>query len=86
MKVFERIVDLKNELFQLRKQGKTIGLVPTMGALHDGHASLIRRSVRENDATVVSVFTQSHSSTTKTTWNATRARWKPIANWQKRVV
>ena len=56
MKVFERIVDLKNELFQLRKQGKTIGLVPTMGALHDGHASLIRRSVQENDATVVSVF------------------------------
>ena len=55
MKVFERIVDLKNELFQLRKQGKTIGLVPTMGALHDGHASLIRRSVQENDGTVVSV-------------------------------
>ena len=56
MKVFERIVDLKNELFYLRKQGKTIGLVPTMGALHDGHASLIRRSAQQNDVTVVSVF------------------------------
>lgn len=56
MVIFERIVDLQNELFQLRKQGRTIGLVPTMGALHDGHASLVRQSVQQNDATVVSVF------------------------------
>ncbi|MBI5882804.1 MAG: pantoate--beta-alanine ligase [Elusimicrobia bacterium] len=39
-----------------RKQGERIGLVPTMGALHAGHASLIRRSRAENDRTVVSVF------------------------------
>lgn len=39
-----------------RRQGKTIGLVPTMGALHDGHVSLIKRSVRQNDITVVSIF------------------------------
>lgn len=56
MKVFEKIVDLQNELFQVRKEGKSVGLVPTMGALHEGHASLIRRSVKENDVTVVSVF------------------------------
>ena len=56
MKVFEKIVDLQNELFLVRKEGKTVGLVPTMGALHEGHASLIRRSVKENDVTVVSVF------------------------------
>lgn len=47
---------MQNELFLDRKQGKTIGLVPTMGALHEGHASLVRRSVGENDLTVVSVF------------------------------
>lgn len=56
MKVFNRIVDIQNELFELRKQGKTIGLVPTMGALHEGHASLVKRSVVDNDVTVVSVF------------------------------
>lgn len=56
MKVFKRIVDLQNELFTARKEGKTVGLVPTMGALHEGHASLVKRSVKENDVTVVSVF------------------------------
>ncbi len=56
MRVFQKIVDLQNVLFDERKQGKTIGLVPTMGALHEGHASLVRRSVKENDVTVVSVF------------------------------
>lgn len=56
MKIFERIVDLQNALFEERRQGKTVGLVPTMGALHEGHASLVRRSVCDNDVTVVSVF------------------------------
>lgn len=56
MKVFSKIVDLQNQLFEDRKNGKKIGLVPTMGALHEGHASLVRRSVKENGITVVSVF------------------------------
>lgn len=56
MKVIEKVVDLKNELFEVRKLGKSVGLVPTMGALHEGHASLVSRSVNQNDVTVVSVF------------------------------
>ena len=56
MKVINKIVDLQNELFDRRKEGKEIGLVPTMGALHEGHASLVKRSVEENGVTVVSVF------------------------------
>ena len=56
MKVFSKIAELQNALFDARKEGKTIGLVPTMGALHEGHASLVRRSVADNDITVVSVF------------------------------
>ncbi len=56
MKVFSKIVDLQNALFDERKAGRSVGLVPTMGALHEGHASLVRRSVAENAVTVVSVF------------------------------
>lgn len=56
MRLFRSIVELQNELFEVRKQGKTVGMVPTMGALHEGHASLVRRSVSENGVTVVSVF------------------------------
>jgi pantoate--beta-alanine ligase len=56
MQVFNKIADLQNQLFEDRKSGKEIGLVPTMGALHAGHASLVKRSVADNDVTVVSVF------------------------------
>ncbi len=56
MKLFRSIVELQNELFEVRKEGKKVGLVPTMGALHEGHASLVKRSVAENGVTVVSVF------------------------------
>lgn len=56
MKVFQKNAELQNELFSVRKEGKMVGLVPTMGALHAGHASLVERSVKENDITVVSVF------------------------------
>ena len=56
MKVEREIVELQNELNAARSAGKSIGFVPTMGALHEGHASLIKRSVQDNDITVVSVF------------------------------
>lgn len=49
----EMIYDL---CLQARADGNTIGLVPTMGALHEGHFSLIKRSLRENNLTVVSIF------------------------------
>ena len=56
MEIVHTIKDLQAALAALRAQGKTVGLVPTMGALHAGHASLVKRCVAENDAAVVSVF------------------------------
>ena len=56
MKVVNTISELKATLGAFRKEGKSVGLVPTMGALHAGHASLVGRSLRENDATTVSIF------------------------------
>ena len=56
MKLIQTISELRAELDAFRKEGKTIGLVPTMGALHAGHASLVNRAVAENDVVVVSDF------------------------------
>ena len=56
MEVINTIKGLQTELLALKSLGKKVGLVPTMGALHTGHASLVKRSVSENDVTVVSVF------------------------------
>ena len=56
MLIIHKISELNSQLQRERQQGHTIGLVPTMGALHDGHASLVKRSVSENDVTVVSIF------------------------------
>ena len=56
MKLIQTIKELRAELDTLRKEGKSVGLVPTMGALHAGHASLVKRAVAENDVVVVSDF------------------------------
>ena len=56
MIVVETVEKLQMFLSASRENGKSIGLVPTMGALHEGHASLVKRSVTENGVTVVSVF------------------------------
>ena len=56
MKIVETIAEVREQVKQWRKEGLTVGLVPTMGYLHEGHKSLIDRAVAENDRVVVSVF------------------------------
>ena len=56
MQIITKKAELEHTVQACKMKGQTIGLVPTMGALHEGHASLVRRCVSENDVTVVSVF------------------------------
>lgn len=56
METIKSVKELSEFVSTLKKEGKTIGLVPTMGALHEGHLQLVKRAVAENDAAVVSVF------------------------------
>jgi pantoate--beta-alanine ligase len=56
MKVYKHINDLQSALKPFRNEAKTIGFVPTMGALHKGHLSLVQRSVENGDVTIVSIY------------------------------
>lgn len=56
MKIVETIAEVRAQVREWRRQGLSVGLVPTMGYLHEGHQSLIERAVAENDKVVVSVF------------------------------
>ncbi|WP_026882708.1 pantoate--beta-alanine ligase [Clostridium akagii] len=56
MNILNSIDEVRNQIKTWRKEGLSIGLVPTMGFLHEGHESLIRRAAKENDRVIVSIF------------------------------
>lgn len=56
MMLIKTVQELQNALAAARSNGQTVGLVPTMGALHEGHLSLIKRARKENDICVISIF------------------------------
>ena len=56
MNIYKTAEELRSFVTEERKQGHRIAFVPTMGALHEGHLSLVRRALKENDCCIVSVF------------------------------
>lgn len=56
MKIIRKVAELLDYVEHSKRNGRTIGLVPTMGALHEGHLSLVERAVKENDCVIASVF------------------------------
>lgn len=56
MSIYKDTERLEEAITELKQSGKSIGLVPTMGALHKGHVSLVKKALRQNDLVVVSIF------------------------------
>src|SRR3990167_5424319 len=56
MRVYRSVRSLAKKVSEIKKRNKTIGLVPTMGFLHEGHASLVKKARKDTDYVIVSIF------------------------------
>ena len=72
------IAEVRQAVAAARTQSKTVGFVPTMGALHEGHAALVRAARARSGFAVVSIFVTRHNSGRKRTSPNTRGPSKPI--------
>ena len=86
MKIVKTVDEVRAQVKEWRKEGLSVGLVPTMGYLHEGHQSLIKKSVEQNDRTVVSVFVNPMQfgptevlRVIQGTWRQTQGLWRAQA-------
>ena len=87
MKIVKTVDEVRVIVKEWKKEGLTVGLVPTMGFLHEGHKSLITRAVSENDRVVVSDFVKSDSIWSRGRFGkAIRGIWKGILCYVRRQV
>jgi len=75
MQIFRGIQQMHSLTNVLRREGKRVAFVPTMGCLHEGHASLLARRRTRGDVLVLSIFVNPIQFGPGRTWTATRAIW-----------
>lgn len=83
MKVIHSIKELKEYVHQCKRDGKSIGLVTTMGALHEGHASLIQAARKENDVVITTVFVNPTQFGPNEDYEAIQERWMRMRRSQR---
>src|SRR3990167_8657969 len=84
MKVIKTPTELNQLVRSMRKAGKRIGFVPTMGCLHEGHLSLVRRARKENEVVVVSIFVNPLQFGPREDFKRYPRNWNGDKNWLRR--